>query len=83
MAKSAEKHPLEVKIGVQFSARELSLDVDLSPAEIAAAVDKAVADGGALQLTDIRGRQVIVPADKLTYVEVGAPETRRVGFGAT
>ena len=35
-----------------------------------------------LTLSDESGRQVVVPADKLAYVEIGEPETRRVGFGA-
>jgi hypothetical protein len=38
---------------------------------------------GVIQLTDRRGRLVVVPVGKVAYVEVGAPETeRRVGFGA-
>ena len=35
-----------------------------------------------LALTDERGRQVVVPSDKLAYVEIGEPESRRVGFGS-
>ena len=35
-----------------------------------------------LALEDERGRRVVVPADKLAYVEIGEPESRRVGFGA-
>jgi Protein of unknown function (DUF3107) len=38
---------------------------------------------GVLQLTDRRGRLVVVPVARIAYVEVGAPEQeRRVGFGA-
>jgi hypothetical protein len=35
-----------------------------------------------LRLTDDKGRQVIVPGGALGYVEIGAEEVRRVGFGA-
>jgi hypothetical protein len=35
-----------------------------------------------LTLTDIRGHEIIVPADKIGYVEVGEAASRRVGFGA-
>jgi hypothetical protein len=33
-----------------------------------------------LVLTDAKGRKVIVPTDKLAYVEVGSPTVGRVGF---
>jgi hypothetical protein len=32
-------------------------------------------------LTDERGRRVLVPADRLAYVEIGEQVERRVGFG--
>ena len=75
---------MEVKIGVQFSAREIVLDSAQTPDEIAAAVDVALkADLGVLTLVDDKGRRVLVPADKLAYVEIAETETRRVGFGAS
>jgi hypothetical protein len=37
---------------------------------------------GVLDLTDERGRRVIVMGNHLTYVEIGEPVERRVGFGA-
>lgn len=73
---------MEVKIGVQNSPRELSLESSQSPEEIQKAVDEALrADLGVLSLVDEKGRRVLVPADKLAYVEIAEPETRRVGFG--
>lgn len=74
---------MEVKIGVQFASRELVLDSAQTPDEVAAAVDAALrADIGVLSLVDERGRRVLVPADKLAYVEIAESEQRRVGFGA-
>ena len=74
---------MEVKIGVKGAARELSLESGLSPDEIAAAVTAAIADpGGLLTLDDEKGRRVLVPVDKLAYVEIGEQVERRVGFGA-
>lgn len=73
---------MEVKIGVQNTPRELSLESSQSPEEIQKAVDEALrADLGVLSLVDEKGRRVLVPADKLAYVEIAEPETRRVGFG--
>jgi hypothetical protein len=73
---------VEVKIGVQFSAREIVLDSSLSPDEVAAAVAESLrADLGVLTLSDAKGRRVLVPADKIAYVEIAEQELRRVGFG--
>lgn len=74
---------MEVKIGVQYAARELVLESAQSPDEVAKAVADALkADLGVLSLVDDKGRRVLVPADKLAYVEIAESEQRRVGFGA-
>lgn len=72
---------MEVKIGVRDVAREVVLESDLSAEEVQAAVDAAVSGGGLLKLTDDRGRVVLVPGSQVGYVELGAPERGRVGFG--
>ena len=74
---------MEVKIGVQYAARELVLESAQSPQEVEKAVADALkADLGVLSLTDDKGRRVLVPADKLAYVEIAEAEQRRVGFAA-
>jgi hypothetical protein len=74
---------VEVKVGVKGGPRELTVDSALTPDEITAAVKAALADtGGVLVLADEKGRQVVVPVDKLAYVEIGEQVERRVGFGA-
>ena len=74
---------MDVKIGVQYAARELVLESAQSPEEVEKAVADALkADLGVLALTDEKGRRVLVPADKLAYVEIAEAEQRRVGFAA-
>ncbi|HEU5429900.1 DUF3107 domain-containing protein [Actinocrinis sp.] len=74
---------MEIKIGVQHAARELSLESELSAEEVEKAVSAALTGKtGLLVLNDDKGRKVIVPADRLAYVEIGEPAARRVGFGA-
>lgn len=73
---------MEVKIGVQYGPRELSLESSLTPAEVEAAVAEAVAAGGLLTLMDDRGRRVMVPVEKLAYVEIAEASPRPVGFSA-
>jgi hypothetical protein len=73
---------VEVRIGVQHVTRELVVDSAESQEAVVAAVSAAVAGKTeVLALTDERGRQVVVPSNKLAYVEIGEPESRRVGFG--
>ncbi len=74
---------MEVKIGVQYAARELVLESAQTPDDVVKAVAEALrADLGVLSLVDEKGRRVLVPADKLAYVEIAETESRRVGFGA-
>jgi len=78
---TAEVFSVEVKIGVQQAAREVVLESTLTPEEVVALVSTAVANGSALVLGDDKGRTVLVPGDKIAYVEIGASERGRIGFG--
>lgn len=71
---------MEVKIGVQNSARELVLETDESAEGVERLLTDAVAAGGVLVLTDTKGRKVIVPAPGIAYVEVGGGVAGQVGF---
>lgn len=71
---------MEVTIGVQNVARELTVETDSDSAEVTAAVEAALRDGGVLTLTDTRGRSVLVPGSVIGWVQVGESEKGRVGF---
>ncbi|MGB9376018.1 MAG: DUF3107 domain-containing protein [Mycobacteriales bacterium] len=74
---------MEVKIGVQFAPRELVVESKQTAEEVEKAVTKALAGSSdVLILVDEKGRRVMVPTDKLAYVEIAETETRRVGFAA-
>jgi hypothetical protein len=74
---------VEVKIGVQWAPRELVLETHSSADEVQRTLAAAVADGGVFTLTDDKGGTVMIPADKIAYLELSATATRRVGFGNT
>jgi hypothetical protein len=71
---------MEVRIGVQNASRELTIDADLEADAIQELVAKALGDGGVLALSDARGRRVVVPAEKLAYVDISTGVTGQVGF---
>jgi len=72
---------VEVKIGVQHAPRELILDTNDTADEVEHALTTAIEQGGVFVLNDDKGGKVLVPADKIAYVEFGGNEVRRVGFG--
>ncbi|GAA2488380.1 DUF3107 domain-containing protein [Winogradskya consettensis] len=71
---------MEVKIGVQYAARELVLESAQTPAEVEQAVTEAMAKDSVLTLTDEKGRKVIVPISKVAYVEIAESANRPFGF---
>ncbi|NUV28240.1 DUF3107 domain-containing protein [Streptomyces albidoflavus] len=74
---------VEVKIGVQHAPREIVLESAQTAEEVESSVTEALAGKAKLlSLTDEHGRKVLVPADRIAYVELGEPTTRRVGFNA-
>ncbi|AOT60906.1 MULTISPECIES: DUF3107 domain-containing protein [Streptomyces] len=73
---------MEVKIGVQHAPREIVLESEQSAEDVERAVAEALSGKAQLlSLTDEKGRKVLVPSDRLAYVEIGEPTVRRVGFG--
>ncbi len=73
---------MEVKIGIQNIGREIVLESSQEADAVAKVVGEAIAKGTELRLTDEKGRLIIISANVLGYVEIGAEEVRRVGFGA-
>jgi hypothetical protein len=71
---------MEVKIGIQHASRELVVDTEDDAASVEKQITEAVAGEGVLALTDTKGRRVIVPADRIAYVEIGTGSTGHVGF---
>lgn len=75
---------MEVKIGIQSIPRELVVDTDATAEEIErdlAAALSAKNGSPILALTTQKGGRVLIPADKIAFVEFGGDPSRRVGFG--
>ena len=72
----------EVASSVAISALA-SLDTELPQDQMISALAAAVADGGVLTLGDEKNGKVLIPADKIAYLEVSGSEPRRIGFGNT
>jgi len=75
---------VEVKIGIQSIPRELVVDTDATAEEIERDLAAALSAAGGpaiFALTTQKGGRVLVPADKIAFIEFGGDQSRRVGFG--
>jgi Protein of unknown function (DUF3107) len=73
---------VEVKIGVSESPRELVFSSAQTSDEVEKAVTAALSgESDVLGLTDEKGRRFLVQTSKISYVEIGVSDARRVGFG--
>jgi hypothetical protein len=71
---------MEVKIGVQHAPREVVLETNETVDDIEKQVADAVKNNGTLAIDDVRGRKILVPGDKIAYVEIGGGVAGQVGF---
>lgn len=70
---------MEVKIGIQHAPRELIVDTGEDQDSVERKVTEAVSSG-LLSLTDSKGRRILVPGDRIAYVEIGGGVAGQVGF---
>lgn len=74
---------MEVKIGIAESPRELVVSSGQTPEEVEALVNEAMKSAdGTLALVDEKGRRFLVPAARISYVEIAPASAARVGFGS-
>ena len=74
---------MEIKIGIWSVPRELVVETDASFDEVERILTAAVAESSVFVLADAKGDKVMIPADKVAYLELGGNENRRIGFGNT
>ncbi len=72
---------MDIHIGIRNVGRELSFESEETADAVQRTVETALGAGAPVVLDDAKGRRFIIPADALGYIEVGATEARRVGFG--
>jgi Protein of unknown function (DUF3107) len=73
---------VEVKIGIQMAPRELVIETDTEAADIQHALTTAISEGSLFVISDNKRGTLLIPADKIAYVELSPSEQRRIGFGA-
>ena len=75
---------MDVRIGVTYSPKEILVEFGDDADRDAIKASAATALGGGepvLWLTDKRGREVGVSAEKIAYIEIGNESESKIGFG--
>lgn len=72
---------MEIRIGIKHSPRELAFETETTAAQLREQVEAARAqESGLVALTDAKGREYLVDAASIAYVEYGGETGRKVGF---
>jgi regulator of extracellular matrix RemA (YlzA/DUF370 family) len=71
---------MEIKIGIQNVVREVVIETNESADAVEKQISDAINNGGVLNLTDGRGRRVVIPVSTLAYVDFGGGVQGHVGF---
>jgi hypothetical protein len=75
--------PVDIRIGIANTPRELSFETSQTSAEIESIVSSALETGSPLiRISDDKGKVYIVPTATFAYIEVGSEVSHRVGFVA-
>lgn len=76
---------MDIRIGVTYTPKEVAVELgeDADPKTLKEKVEAALSGTDkVLWLEDRKGRHIAVPADKISYVEIGSAEADRpIGFG--
>jgi len=70
----------DVKIGISDSPHELNFECSNTQVEVITKVNEAIKSSSVLSLSDSKGREILVPFNKISYVEIGESADRHVGF---
>jgi len=73
---------MDIELGIVNVARPVNFSTDDNADQISAAIADAVANNGIINLTDTKGRHIVVPAHALGYAIIGSETKHAVGFGA-
>lgn len=72
---------MEIRIGIVNSPREIAIESDATQAEVQQIVEAGLAsDAKLVALRDSKGKQHLIPAASIAYVEIGEVAARKVGF---
>ena len=80
MAKKDNESKTSVRVGISETSQELHFETHVEAAKVVALANEAITSGKTFELTDIKDRTILVPAGKISYIEIGDATDQKVGF---
>ena len=71
---------MEVKIGITDIPREVNIDTTATAEELTAMLREAVQSSSLLELADEKGRRILIPGNRIAYLDLGSPSSRTVPY---
>lgn len=72
---------MDIELGIQNVARTVTFSTEQSADEVNNVIAEAVENGKTINLTDDKGRRIVVPAGSFGYAIIGSETKHAVGFG--
>jgi len=80
MGKKDKDNKTSVRVGISDSSQELHFETFLANEKVVTLAHAAITSGTTLELVDIKDRTILVPAVKISYIEIGDTSDQKVGF---
>jgi hypothetical protein len=80
MAKKESEIKTSVRVGISETSQELHFETNLESEKVVALAHDAITGNKTLELTDLKNRIILVPAGKISYIEIGDTSDQKVGF---
>ena len=80
MAKKDSEIKTSVRVGISETSQELHFETNLESEKVVALAHDAITGNKTLELTDVKNRIILVPAGKISYIEIGDTSDQKVGF---
>ncbi|MCI1832211.1 MAG: DUF3107 domain-containing protein [Bifidobacterium sp.] len=73
---------MDIELGIQNVTRPVNFTMNDTAENVSALIADAVQNSKTIDLTDTKGRHIIVPGKALGYALIGSETKHAVGFGA-
>jgi hypothetical protein len=73
---------MDIELGIKNVSRPVNFTSDQSADVVSSTISDAVASHSIIDLTDSKGRRILVPSEALGYALIGSETKHAVGFGA-